>query len=108
MAVGRPRKKPSEILLEVPCKVPPVVAEAIEEMANSTDRSRSQITRKLILRGLAAFRRDGLLDEPEEAQPAFENAELLAAFGHLPIVDADTINESDAVIVANVGTVRKG
>lgn len=38
-----------------------------------------------------------------EADPEF-----FAAFGHLPIVNAETITQSDAVIVANVGQIAKG
>lgn len=66
MPVGRPKKDPKEALVEVPCKVPPEVAERIAELSVSTDRSRSQVARKLITRGLAAYRRDGSLDEPPE------------------------------------------
>ena len=56
--VGRPKKKPSEMLVEVPCKVPSPVAELIEALAVTMDRSRSQVARKLLLRGLAAYKRD--------------------------------------------------
>ncbi len=97
MRVGRPKKSASEMLVEVPCKVPPAVAEAIEEMAVVTDRSRSQIARKLVMRGLAAYRRDGLLDEPEEASISQDAAvaELLAQFGRLPIVYAEDLTPAD-------------
>jgi len=64
--MGRPRKPPGETLIELPCKVPPEVAEEIGHIARVTDRPRSQIARKLIARGLAAYRRDGKLDEPRE------------------------------------------
>ena len=63
--MGRPKKEPGEILVEVPCKVPSAVADLITEAALATDRSRSQIARKLLIRGLAAYERDGLLDEVE-------------------------------------------
>ena len=68
--MGRPRKPEGESLVEVPCKVPPAVAEAIAEIARTTDRYRSQIARKMIARGLAAYRRDGKLDEPGESTEA--------------------------------------
>ena len=62
--MGRPAKGPKEKLTEVPCKVSLEVAEEIAHIADSLDRSRSQIARKLISRGLAAYMRDGNLDEP--------------------------------------------
>ena len=66
MGVGRPRKDPKEMLVEVPCKVPPQVAEEIARLSIVMDRSRSQIARKFIVRGLAAYKRDGEIDEPSE------------------------------------------
>lgn len=90
MPVGRPKKKPSEMLVEVPCKVPSPVAKTIEELAVATDRSRSQIARKLITRGLAAYRRDGLLDDVEVPDNPFPE------FAGLPIVMADQITQADA------------
>lgn len=64
--MGRPAKGPKERLIEVPCKVAPDVHAEIARLAITTDRSHSQIARKLISRGLAAYRRDGSLDEPSE------------------------------------------
>jgi hypothetical protein len=61
--MGRPRKEPGESLVEVPCKVPAKVANEIADISVATDRSRSQIARKLIIRGLAAYHRDGRLEE---------------------------------------------
>ena len=78
-AVGRQKKKPGEILVEVPCKVPEAVADMIEMLATNMDRSKSQIARKFLLRGLAAYKRDGLLDEPPSLIPV--------AFENLPIID---------------------
>jgi len=40
------------------------VADEIAAISAAVDRSRSQIARKMISRGLAAYRRDGNLDEP--------------------------------------------
>lgn len=42
----------------------PDVFQEIEAIAIREDRSRSKVLEKLILRGLAAYRRDGRLDEP--------------------------------------------
>jgi hypothetical protein len=64
VSMGRPAKEPKEKLTELPCKVSLEVAEEIARIAESLDRSRSQIARKLISRGLAAYMRDGSLDEP--------------------------------------------
>lgn len=61
--MGRPAKEPKEKLTEVPCKVSPEVEAEIGRIAQTTDRSRSQIARKLISRGLAAYYRDGSLEE---------------------------------------------
>lgn len=63
--MGRPKKGPKELLVEIPCKVPPADAEEIERISLRTDRSKSQVARKLIARGLAAYRRDAKLDEGE-------------------------------------------
>jgi len=65
--MGRPAKEPGEKLVEVPCKVSPEVAELIADIARDTDRYRGQIARKLIYRGLAAYLRDGSLEEPKSA-----------------------------------------
>ncbi|MBL8186549.1 MAG: ribbon-helix-helix protein, CopG family [Acidobacteria bacterium] len=111
MAVGRPKKDRSEMLVEVPCKVPSATADVIEKLAIGTDRSRSQIARKLIARGLAAYRRDGLLDEPEESatslRPDPATAELLSQFGKLPIVMAESLVEDEVRPVASAKP-RKG
>lgn len=51
------------------------------------------------MRGLAAYRRDGLLDEPEETSISLDAAavaELLAEFDRLPIVYADALTPADA------------
>lgn len=84
--MGRPTKAPKEKLIEHPCAVPPEVAEEIEQIALATDRSRSQIARKLVWRGLVAYRRDGSLDEPINGAeptppthiPASEKLKLIA------------------------------
>lgn len=66
--MGRPKKEAGEILVEVPCKVPQEVANEIARLSIETDRSRSQVARKLLLRGLAAYKRDEKLDEPAETE----------------------------------------
>ena len=61
--MARPKKSESEKLVEVPCKVPMKVAEEIESLAESQQRSRSQIARFLIERGLQSFHRDRILSD---------------------------------------------
>jgi hypothetical protein len=68
MAMGRPAKGAKEKLVEVPCKVAPEVAEEIALIAERMLGHRSQVARLLISRGLAAYRRDGRLDEPAETE----------------------------------------
>jgi hypothetical protein len=68
MAMGRPKKGAKEKLVEVPCKVAPEVAEDIALIAERMLGHRSQVARLLISRGLAAYRRDGRLDEPAETE----------------------------------------
>jgi hypothetical protein len=65
--MGRPAKTLEEKLVEVPCKVSLEVAELIAHIAVTTDRYRGQIARKLLYRGVAAYLRDGNLDEPNGA-----------------------------------------
>jgi hypothetical protein len=53
-AVGRPKKKPGDVLVEVPCKVPEAVADMIETLVSQRrcgDAKRNQ-TRFYLLRGL--------------------------------------------------------
>jgi len=66
--MGRPAKEPKKKLVEVPCKVSPEVADLIADIADATDRPRGQITRKLVYRGLAAYMRDGSLEETESTK----------------------------------------
>lgn len=67
--MGRSKKDPKEALIDIPCKISPAVADEIYDIAETTDRSRSQVARKLITRGLAAYKRDGLFDDPEAEKP---------------------------------------
>lgn len=53
--MGRPKLKEGESLIEIPCKVPQWVVDQIEEIHIREDRPRSQIARRLIIRGLAAL-----------------------------------------------------
>jgi hypothetical protein len=60
----RRRKDPSEKLVTVGALVHPTTEAAIDKIALQNERARGWIANKLILRGLAAYLRDGLLDEP--------------------------------------------
>jgi hypothetical protein len=65
--MGRPKRPVEEVMVDIPCKVLPETAEIIELLSKQEERSKSFIARKLITRGLAAYERDGSLDEPEIA-----------------------------------------
>ena len=62
--MARPKKPESEKLVEIPCAVPPVDRDFVNNLAWVTHRSSSQVARMLLQRGIAAHKRDGLLDEP--------------------------------------------
>lgn len=66
MAVGRPKRPIESLMVDLPLKVLPDTAREIEELADSLERSKSFINRKLLLRGLAAYRRDGRLAEIDD------------------------------------------
>jgi hypothetical protein len=81
--MGRPKKDPGESLVEVPCKVPQAVADVIAKISDDTDRSRSQVARKLIIRGLASYYRDGRLDEAND-EPKSQEGEMPEEIRDLP------------------------
>jgi hypothetical protein len=60
--MARPPKEPKDILVDVPCKVLPSVAEEITSIAISEKRSKSQVTRLLVDRALKLYRKDGQLN----------------------------------------------
>lgn len=63
--MGRPKRPVEEVMVDVPLKVLPEIAEEIEGIARSLERSKSFISRKLLMRGLLAYR----LDESLEGLP---------------------------------------
>jgi hypothetical protein len=63
MQVARPKKPESEVFENLSLRVAPDVAREVSSLATTYDRSLSWVARKLLLRGLAAFRRDGRFDE---------------------------------------------
>jgi hypothetical protein len=65
MGVGRPKKPKEIVMVDMPLKVLPETAREIEEIANRLERSKSFINRKLLLRGLEAYRRDKILFDLE-------------------------------------------
>jgi hypothetical protein len=63
--MARPKKPESEVFENLTSRVAPAHAREISSLAATYDRSMSWVARKLLLRGLAAFRRDGSFDEDE-------------------------------------------
>jgi hypothetical protein len=73
-----PRKKvkqEGELLDTLGVKLSPELVREIEEIGAELDRSKSWVGRKLILRGLSAYRRDGRFEE-ERAKQAGSKAPL--------------------------------
>lgn len=96
--VGRKKKSDSDLMVNFNIKVPPEFAAEVEALALHLDRRPSYLGRKFLARGLAAYRRDGLLDEPEEVPISQDAAvaELFAQLGRLPIVMAEDLTPADA------------
>lgn len=70
----RPKKDIKTVRVTLSASVLPEIDSQVKVLAITNDRSNSWIVEKLILRGLAAYKRDGLLDEPPSLIPvAFEN-----------------------------------
>lgn len=84
---GRPKKDEAEKLVSVGLSISPQHEIELRELAKDKDRERGYITRAFYLRGLAAYKRDGLLHEPEQAVGVFEGAEI-------EIVDADIFSDN--------------
>lgn len=106
----RPKKLPNQIRVSLGAAVLPEIDKEIETIAIADDRSKSSVIEKLLLRGLAAYRRDGKLTEVEEKEAPFSiPANPFPEFAHLPIVMASdlTAADADARPVA-VATPKKG
>ena len=69
--MGRKRKPAEEVLVDVPLKLLPDVAAEVETIASRLERSKSFFSRKMFMRGLAAYKRDGLLDEQDAKVDVF-------------------------------------
>ena len=63
---GRPKKEPDEVRESVTAALLPEIVSMLEEIKDIEDRTRSYLVEKFIARGLAAYKRDGLLNEPKE------------------------------------------
>lgn len=61
--MARPKKVSGEVRVPVSAALLPNVVQDLDSIASRTDRSRSQVVEKLILRGLAAYNKDKLLDD---------------------------------------------
>jgi hypothetical protein len=66
-SVGRPKKEPDEILVELPFKVAQDTIETVEQIADQLDRPRGWVARKLLLRGISVYLRDVKTMRPEDA-----------------------------------------
>ena len=60
----RPRKTEREKKQDISIKADPALVARVESLAAALDMPISLIGRKFVARGLAAYERDGLLDEP--------------------------------------------
>jgi hypothetical protein len=67
MQVARPKKQESEVFENLSLRVAPEIAREVSSLAVTYDRSLSWVARKLLLRGLADFRRDGQFDEEKRS-----------------------------------------
>src|SRR5215211_5238334 len=61
---GRPKKGEKEKLVSVGLSISPEQEIELKEIAEKEDREAGYIKRALYLRGLAAYKQDGLLREP--------------------------------------------
>jgi len=52
--MARNKKTDAEKLIEIPCKVAPRAVQALEQIAEQTDRPKGAVARKLLMHGLAA------------------------------------------------------
>src|SRR4030095_2912626 len=84
MAMGRPKRPIESLMVDMPLKVLPETAQEIECLALRLERSKSFISRKLVLRGLAAYMRDGNLDEPENNKKPIHDESLPTNIVSLP------------------------
>lgn len=62
------RKGAGELMIHTGTSVPLGAFEEIEMLAGERNMKIAKVLRKLLLRGLAAYHRDGLLEEPAELQ----------------------------------------
>lgn len=61
--MARPKKDPKEVRVPITAAVLPEIEAELQSIAAVEDRTKSAIAEKLLLRGLAAFRQDGKLNE---------------------------------------------
>jgi|SRR5215468_5751924 len=73
-AVGRPRKEPGEILVDLPFKVDPEALEIVEQIAAQLDRPRGWAARRLLMRGIEIYSHDIQNMRPEDAIRMHETA----------------------------------
>ena len=63
--MGRPKKKTTEVREPVTAALLPIIVTELNSVAEEKDRTRSYVIEKLLMRGIFAYQRDGLLEEPQ-------------------------------------------
>lgn len=98
--MGRPKKKESEKKVNVGLYLPPEHVNELEQIVQDEDRERGYLTRALYIRGLAAYKKDGLLVEPVDvvdsyvAQIAREARKIVAAASKIAETSERSANKS--------------
>jgi hypothetical protein len=69
MRIVKRKKEKTEPLAHYGFKAPPELQDVLLEIAQEHDRSVSHVIKKLVGRGIAAYRRDGELNEPLADSP---------------------------------------
>jgi hypothetical protein len=65
----KPKMGANEVLVYTATSLPLSAREEIESIVADHDSKLAEVVRQLVLRGLAAYHRDGLLQEPAEILP---------------------------------------
>lgn len=65
----RRKKGADELLVHTGVSLPLSAREEIESIVTKHESKIAEVVRQLVLRGLAAYHRDGLLQEPADALP---------------------------------------
>lgn len=100
--MARPKKNPKDVRVPITAAVLPEIETEIQSIAIAEDRTKSAIAEKLLLRGLAAFKKDGRLaveesksstkinsgPQPKRRRITDDRGEIFARNGE-PMTEAD-------------------